>query len=200
MNRIVCLFLCLLLTQLCLAQQQVSVWNSSTGSKVQIFLNSEADPVKVRLLAKGQQPRDYPVSRVSQNWFEYRAGNATMRATFASADEILLKATDGSNSYRWTRQGGKTAYPIPDGDKFGRTYWRTEGSQKKLLLVLSPRACSVMTATPLQGKQSYKAFRAHWTDYPKIMKVEGGQTFRFLNPMLLKSGSTYWYQSHGDYE
>lgn len=192
----------LLLGGVCLAQPGVSQWNSSTGSTVEIFLNANSDPTGVRLSAKGKKPLEYSVSKVTETWFEYVAGNTTMRATFTAEDEITLTASSGGNSYRWTRRNGKARYPIPNTDQHERCYWRTEGSQKKYLTVLSPQAASVMIAEPVQGKQRYKAYRCQWLDYPKTLQIGTSppRTLRFLNPMLLRDGSTYWFQSDSRYE
>lgn len=197
MSRYLTLFLLLLVFHVCEAQEGVSIWNSSTGSTVKIVLNSKADPTKVVLLAGGRNSKEYPVSAVSDDWFEYRAGRTKMRATFASANEIFLAG--GGNTYRWTRRNGKVDFAIPPGDKAEKSFWRTDGSEEKYLLLLTPDTCSVMSATPSQGKQRYQSYRAKWLEYPRTLQVESQppRTFRFLNPMLFKDGDTHWYQADG---
>ena len=195
MSRFLVFLLLVVSIQVCGAQEGVSVWNSCTGSTVEIFLDSKADPVKLQLVVAGREPRDYRVSKVSENWFEYQAARTTMRASFLSANEI--EVSGGGNNYRWTRRNAKLAFPIPNGEKCEKTYWRTDGSEKKYLLLLSPDSCSVMSAIPSQGKKRYRAYQAKWVEYPKtlLVKTEPPRTFRFLNPMLFKDGSTHWYQS-----
>ena len=184
------------------AQESRTVWNSSTGSTVELF-QSGAKPVRIRLTATDKKPLDYTVAGVNQNGFTYKAGKSTIVATYTGRDEITLKNSDAMHVFRWTKRGGQAAYPVPSSESCEKTYWRNEDRSKLFLMLNTPREVSLMLNYRAGSKTVYLALPARWIEYPKRLeyKDQGGmKTIRFLNPMLCKLGSTFFFQSHPDYE
>lgn len=184
------------------AQERRTVWNSSTGSTVELF-QSGTKPTRLRLTAADKKPLDYAVTGVNQNGFTYRAGKSVIVATYTGRDEITLKNSDAMHIFRWTKRGGQAAYPVPNIESCEKTYWRNEDRSKLFLMLNTSREVSLMLNYRAGDKTVYLALPARWVEYPKRLeyKDQGGlKTVRFLNPMLCKLGSTFFFQSHPDYE